>query len=145
MKNILTFHVIFLLRTPPWRWSQQGTKTCRRLCWLQYNKRMYLYMHCLVISHWKSSVHGHESFKVCKEKSCQDVMLCHWANTVSHRRRPESSGMLLWEFQISHDTNIITPPRLHFQFPFIDTQEDIYSSCKLMREQKLDHGLSFWW
>jgi len=29
----------------------------------EYNKSMYPYMHMLVISHKKSSVHGHESFQ----------------------------------------------------------------------------------
>ena len=73
------------------------------------------------------------------------AILCHRVNTASHHRRLASSGMFLKEVQISCDTNIITAPTLHFQFPFIDTQEDIYSSFKLIREQTLDHNFSFWW
>ena len=49
------------------RWPQQVAKTCRRLHWLYYDKFTYLYMHLLVISHKKSSVHSHESFEIKKK------------------------------------------------------------------------------
>ena len=73
------------------------------------------------------------------------AILCHRVNTASHHRRLASSGMFLQEVQISSDTNIITAPTLHFQFPFTHTQDDIYSSFKLMWEQMLHHKLSLWW
>jgi hypothetical protein len=44
----------------------QMAKTCSRLRWLQYDKFTHLYMYLLVISHTKSSVHGHESFEIKK-------------------------------------------------------------------------------